>query len=216
MDSAKTNLVLIVDEVQQANTSEDGQNMMLALKAARDSINPRPDIAGHLIFIGTSSHRAQLSEMTVKRNQVYAGATSINFSVLDKGYVDFLLGRYKAEVEASRLPGADITMSAFKAIDHRPEELRRALAQVVRQEDDPEMTMPIIVQTLRSTVADGEIIKVEKLGTLALEIFGRFAGSDAPVSGLFSTVAAEDDSNAIGENGRAGASFLLLDFYLPN
>lgn len=45
--------------------------------------------------------------------------------------------------------------------------------------------MPIVAKTLRSTVADGEILKVEKLGSPSLEIFCRLAGSDAPVSRLF-------------------------------
>ncbi|MBD8088503.1 ATP-binding protein [Pseudomonas fluorescens] len=202
VDKARTDLVLIVDEVQQATASDDGHNMMLALKAARDSINPRPGTAGHLIFIGTGSHRAQLSEMTAKRNQAFAGATSISYPVLDEGYVDFLMALYGAEVDAQRLPSAEVTMQAFRALGNRPEELKRALGQVVRQGGDPNMVMPIVAQTLRSTVADGEILKVEKLGNLAVEIFGRIAGSDGPVSRLFSVEAAGDYTKAIGRDVR--------------
>ena len=58
VDQAGTNVVLIVDEVQHAITSDDGNQMLLALKAARDAINPRPGTPGHFIFIGTGSHRA--------------------------------------------------------------------------------------------------------------------------------------------------------------
>ena len=202
VDKARTDLVLIVDEVQQATASDDGHNMMLALKAARDSINPRPGTAGHLIFIGTGSHRAQLSEMTAKRNQAFAGATSISYPVLDEGYVDFLMALYGAEVDAQRLPSAEVTMQAFRALGNRPEELKRALGQVVRQGGDPNMVMPIVAQTLRSTVADGEILKVEKLGNLAVEIFGRIAGSDAPVSRLFSVEAVSDYTKVIGRDVR--------------
>jgi hypothetical protein len=58
VDQAHTNVVLIVDEVQHAITSDDGKQMLLALKSARDAINPRPATPGHFIFIGTGSHRA--------------------------------------------------------------------------------------------------------------------------------------------------------------
>jgi hypothetical protein len=46
VDQAKTNVVLIVDEVQHAITSDDGNQMLLALKSARDAINPRPGTPG--------------------------------------------------------------------------------------------------------------------------------------------------------------------------
>lgn len=82
VDQAKTNVVLIVDEVQHAITTDDGQQMMLALKSARDAINPRPDIPGYFLFIGTGSHRAMVGEMTARRNQAFAGATNVPFPVL--------------------------------------------------------------------------------------------------------------------------------------
>lgn len=47
----------ILDEVQHAMGSEDGDNMLLALKAARNEINPRPEVPGYFLFIGTGSHR---------------------------------------------------------------------------------------------------------------------------------------------------------------
>jgi hypothetical protein len=43
VDLAKTDVVLIVDEVQQALAGDDGAQMLLAIKAARDAINPRPN-----------------------------------------------------------------------------------------------------------------------------------------------------------------------------
>lgn len=198
VDQAKTNLVLIVDEVQQASASEDGQNMMLALKAARDSINPRPGTPGYLLFIGTGSHRAQLSEMTAKRNQAFAGATSISYPVLENDYVEFLMDRYRSEVDPSKLPDTGVVANAFRSLGHRPEELRRALAQVVRESEDPNTAMRITAKTLRSTMADGEILKVDKIGVLAKEIFGRIAASDKPVSRLFSVEAASAYSKALG------------------
>ena len=56
---SKTNLVLIVDEVQHALGSADGDNMLHALKAARDAINTRLATPGYFLFVGTGSHRAR-------------------------------------------------------------------------------------------------------------------------------------------------------------
>lgn len=198
VDQAQTDLVLIVDEVQQSMASDDGHNMMLALKAARDAINPRPGTPGYLIFVGTGSHRAQLSEMTQRRNQAFAGATPLSYPVLDHGYVEFLMDRYRAEIAPDRLPSTEKVVEAFNLLGNRPEELRRALSQVVRQGGDPNVVMPIVAVTLRSTLADGEIQKVEKIGSLAVEIFDRVASSDQAVSGLFTTKAAASYSAAIG------------------
>lgn len=52
VDQAGGDGVVIVDEVQQAITTDEGHQMLLALKAARDAINPRPGTPGHLLFIG--------------------------------------------------------------------------------------------------------------------------------------------------------------------
>ncbi|MEX5624669.1 ATP-binding protein, partial [Pseudomonas syringae] len=72
VDQARADDVQVVDEVQQAITTEAGQQMMLALKAARDAINPRPNTPGHFLFIGTGSHRAMVNELTARRNQAFA------------------------------------------------------------------------------------------------------------------------------------------------
>ena len=112
VDQAKTNVVLIVDEVQHAITSDDGNQMLLALKSARDAINPRPGTPGHFIFIGTGSHRALVSELTARRNQAFAGATSVPYPVLNSDYVEHLLNRL-AQEGAAPLPSLAVAIQAF-------------------------------------------------------------------------------------------------------
>jgi len=70
VDQSGGDVVLIVDEVQQAITTEEGNQMLLALKAARDAINPRPGTPGHFLFLGTGSHRALVSELTARRHLI--------------------------------------------------------------------------------------------------------------------------------------------------
>jgi hypothetical protein len=95
VDQAKTDLVLIIDEVQHAISSDDGNQLLLALKAARDAINPRPNTPGYFLFIGTGSHRAQVSELTAKRNQAFSGATSAAYPVLGMGFMRLRISLFR-------------------------------------------------------------------------------------------------------------------------
>lgn len=200
VDQAKRDVVLIIDEVQQAITTEEGNQLLLALKAARDAVNPRPGSPGHFLFLGTGSHRAMVSELTTRRTQAFNGATSIAYPVLDADYVDYLLGRLTAD-GARNLPSRAIALEAFRALGHRPEELIKALRQLQLNTPaggDPDIYLPVIAATLRSTAADIELAKVEQLGSLAGAIFARIASSNGDAKGVFSAEAAAEYSRVVG------------------
>lgn len=204
VDQAKTNVVLIVDEVQHAISSDDGNQMLLALKSARDAINPRPGTPGHFIFIGTGSHRALVNELTARRNQAFAGATSVPYPVLDEDYVEHLLNRLAHEGSAS-VPSLAVAIQAFRTLGNRPEEMLKALRQLNRHlppGGNPDEHLPVIAATLRSTAADIELMKVEQLGGLATAIFERIASTDGDVRGVFSAEAAADYTTALGREVR--------------
>ena len=200
VDQAKTNVVLIVDEVQHAITSDDGNQMLLALKSARDAINPRPGTPGHFIFIGTGSHRALVSELTARRNQAFAGATSVPYPVLNGNYIEHLLKRLVQEGAAS-LPSLAVAVHAFATLGNRPEEMLKALRHLSRHlppGGNPDEHLPVIAAMLRSTAADIELMKVEQLGGLATAVFERVASTDADARGLFSAEAAADYAKLVG------------------
>jgi len=200
VDLAKTNVVLIVDEVQHAISSEDGNRMLLALKAARDAINPRPGTPGFFIFIGTGSHRALVGELTARRSQAFAGATSVAYPVLGQDYVAYLLKRLSEE-GSKALPSPEVAWKAFQTLGHRPEEIIRAMRQLhfhLPAGSDPDEHLPVIANTLRSAAADIELMKLDQLGGLATVIFDRIASSDGDARGLFSADAAAAYSQAIG------------------
>jgi hypothetical protein len=194
-------VVLVVDEVQQAMTTEDGRQMLFALKAARDAINPRPGTSGHFLFIGTGSHRAQVSELTAKRNQAFSGAVSLSFPLLDEGYVAFLLARL-AEQGEDTLPSLAVANQTFQLLGHRPEEMLKALRQLLNtlktQGGDPDALLPVIAATLRSMAADMELMKLEQLGELAKAVFARIAERDDGAKGLFSADAAAGYASQLG------------------
>ncbi|MET0211101.1 MAG: ATP-binding protein [Burkholderiaceae bacterium] len=205
VDQARGDIVLIVDEVQHAITSDEGNQMLLALKAARDAINQRPDTPGHFIFVGTGSHRALVSELTARRNQAFAGATSIAYPVLDADYVAHLLERLRAEGLVA-LPSAAVATQAFRTLGARPEELLRALRELrglLPPGAEPDAFLPVIAGTLRSTAADVEIMKVEQLGALAMAVFARVAGTSGDAKGLFSADSLAGYARTIGRDVRA-------------
>lgn len=204
VDQAKSDVVLIVDEVQHAITTDDGQQMMLALKSSRDAINPRPDTPGYFLFIGTGSHRAMVGEMTARRNQAFAGATNIPFPVLGDDYVEFWLKRLQSD-GYTYLPSLNVATEAFKTLGNRPEELIRAFVQLINSptpSSDPDVVLPVIATTLRSAAADHELRKVEELGALAQAIFDRIASVEGDARGVFSNEAAAEYSKVVGREVR--------------
>lgn len=202
VQQARTDVVLIIDEVQQAMASDEGHQLLLALKAARDAINPLPGTPGHFLFIGTGSHRAQVSELTAKRNQAFSGAVSASYPVLKDDYVAYLLERLGHSVDSGRLPSLAVATQAFDTLGNRPEEMIKALKQLVQQDGDPDTFLPVIAKTLRSVAADVELAKVEQLGTLAQAIFRKIASADEGVRGLFSAEAAAYYSRVLGREVR--------------
>ncbi|MCP1466694.1 AAA family ATPase [Pseudomonas sp. S3E17] len=202
VDQAKTDLVLIIDEVQHAISSDDGNQLLLALKAARDAINPRPNTPGYFLFIGTSSHRAQVSELTAKRNQAFSGATSAAYPLLKGDYVEFLLNRLAMTVKKEKLPSLEAAVEAFNTLGNRPEEMLKALRQLLQQGGDPDLFLPVIASTLRSAAASIELEKVEQLGSLAQAIFNKIAATEGDARGIFSTDATAEYSKTVGREVR--------------
>jgi hypothetical protein len=204
VDQAKRDVVLIIDEVQQAITTEEGNRLLLALKAARDAVNPRPGTPGHFLFIGTGSHRAMVSELTTRRTQAFNGATSIAFPVLGADYVRHLLRRLASD-GATLLPSEAVAVDAFRTLGNRPEEMIKALRQLqwnLPAGSNPDDYLPIVAATLRSAAADIELAKVEGLGSVALAVFARIAAADGDAKGLFSADAVADYARSVGREVR--------------
>lgn len=198
VDRAMADVVLIVDEVQQALAGDEGAQMLLAIKAARDAINPRPGTPGHFIFIGTGSHRAQVVGMTLQGKHAFAGATSVEYPTLEKDYVDYVLKAVSGD-GAKVLPSLPVAFTAFDTLGRRPEELIRALRQL--QQVDPaeaDRFLPVIAATLKAAAADVELRKVEEMGVLAGAIFDRIARAEGDASGLFAAEALLEYTDVVG------------------
>ena len=204
VQQAKADLVLIVDEVQQAITSEDGHQTLLALKAARDAVNLQPDMPGSFLFIGTGSHRARVGELTARRNQAFAGARSLPYPVLGRDYIEHVL-QQMGDAGITPLPSLDGAVACFEILGNRPEEIQQALRQMHANASlglEPDKLLSVVANTLRSKAVDVELGKVERMGGLALAVFSRVARADDLARGLFSAAAAADYAKAVGREVR--------------
>jgi len=200
VDRTGADVALIIDEVQQALSSKAGSDMLLALKAARDAINTRPDTPGHLLFIGTGSHRAYVAELTSRRSQAFAGAASVPYPLLGSDYVEHLHTRLvQSDVES--LPSPPAMLAALERLGHRPEELLRALRLLTEHRGegcDPDDVLAIVSNTLRAGAADIELHKLERSGPLAQQVFERIVEADGEARGLYARAALDDYTERLG------------------
>jgi len=198
VDKVQTSVVLIVDEVQQALGSEEGSNLMFALKAARDAVNTRPGTSGYLLIVGTGSHKSLVADMATRRSQPFSGAVSAPYEPLGRDFVQWKWQQLHA-LPGVRLPSEQAMWDGFLAMGQRPEELQNALVQLQSRAESPELAFPIICATLASAAADVEIATVEELGSLAAAIFSRIAqASESGASGLFAADAMAGYAERIG------------------
>lgn len=176
---AEGDVVLIIDEVQQAVATQDGQDMLFALKAARDTVNTATDLPGKLLIVGTGSHKSLVTDMATRRSQAFAGAHTASFEPLGKAYVEWFLRR----IEAANLmpPPLEAAFEGFQRMGYRPEELSKAIRQfqdevAAGRGVDPAMSFATICATIATNAADIEIRTIEDAGELAVLAFSRIAG----------------------------------------
>lgn len=195
---ARTDIVVIIDEVQHALGSEDGDHMLLALKAARDEINLTPDTPGYFLFVGTGSHRARVRELTIKGRQAFNGAMSEDFPVLEIDFVDWLL---KEADLAERAPTRDAAFECFVRLGHRPEELMKALFALQHAPNfvNADQDLRAITEGVRQSAASADLARLDDLGPLALAVFGYVCKQGGQgVKKLFSAATLEAYSRELG------------------
>lgn len=205
VEQSRTNLVLIVDEVQ-CLASDDGLSMMLALKAARDAIKLRPNSPGHFVFIGTGSNRALVQELSARRNMAFQGAQSLPYPVLGDDFVAHVLTRLQLQGNKA-MPSHAVAAQAFKDLGSRPEELLnalRVLALSLPAGAGPDATLQIIVATVRAGIANAELLRIQEIGPLAEVVFDRIASSqERQTRGIYSTESVDEYSKELGRSVRS-------------
>ena len=197
VQKAQTDVVLIVDEVQQA-AGTAGHALMAALKAARDEVNGDPQAQGHFLFIGTGSHRSLMNDMATKPAHPFKGAVTAAFEPLGQDYVAWKLQQLAAA--GVRLPSPEAAWRGFQALGHRPEELDRALTQFQAAPQGSDAEFNLICATLAYTAADLEFARAGEMGgELGERVFARIAaGPEEGTRELYGQAALADYAAALG------------------
>jgi hypothetical protein len=179
---AQGDVVLVIDEVQQAMATQDGQDMLFALKAARDRVNTATDPPGRLLIVGTGSHKSLVTDMATRRSQAFAGAHTASFEPLGKDYVDWFLRRVQAAGLVA--PPLDAACAGFRDMGSRPEELAKAVRQfqdemAAGRGADAATAFATICATLATATAELDIQAIEDAGELAVLAFSRIAAGQS-------------------------------------
>lgn len=201
---AHTDVVLIIDEVQQAMATDEGNNLLHALKAARDQVNLNPHRSGRLLIVGTGSHKSLVADMTSRRTNPFAGATYQDYAPLGDDFVEWIHQAMTA-APGYKIPDLAVMQDGFRTMGNRPEELLHAVNLLQSHHNDPNVAFPIICSTKAAAAGNTEIVNMENLGELALVIFDKIAsGSPNGVKNLYGAEALAEYSQAIGSPVDAG------------
>ncbi len=202
VDKTKANVVLIVDEVQACLDTDAAQGLMRELKATRDAVNIRSKTPGHFLFIGTGSHRSMVNEMTQRRKEAFFGATSHEYPMLDEGFVTWALKDKSVVIK----PSLAAAVEAFKALGYRPEEFMLSLGNLNRaakRAEPADVAFRSIIWMMREALANKEINELDRLGPLALAIFGAIAAEEEGVKGLYAAAQLASYSRTLGRDVRS-------------
>jgi hypothetical protein len=123
---AGRDVVFIIDEAQQALTSDAGKDAMFALKAARDAMNQRREGA-RLYLLFTGSHRDKLAALVLTTRQPFYGARVQDFPKLGRRFVESYLKIVNPLLAKDNQLDADDVMRAFELLGHRPEKLQEVI-----------------------------------------------------------------------------------------
>ena len=86
-DEVKKLIVLIIDETQQAITTDEGVAALFALKAARDELNSSKHYGLRIVCIGSNQNK--LAMLRNSSDEAFFGAPMVQLPLLDKEFVDW-------------------------------------------------------------------------------------------------------------------------------
>lgn len=136
-DELQKPIALIIDEVQHAITTKDGNDMLFALKAARDEVNSSRHHGLHIIATGSS--QAKLAMLKNSKDQAFFGAHIMAFPHLDRAYVEWFCHH---QLFGQHLD-VNTVVELFVKADYRPEILTGAAKAIefdvlINDEDIPD------------------------------------------------------------------------------
>ena len=119
-------IVMVIDEAQHAQTTDEGRQTMFALKAARDAMILGEGAGFRLIATGSNSDR--LMTLVASKDQAFFHARQEHLPELDDTYLAWVLDHspFKGHL------GLDVLHDAFEIFSPRPEPLQALLTSFER------------------------------------------------------------------------------------
>lgn len=121
-------IVMVIDEAQHAQTTEEGRDTMFALKAARDAMILGVGEGFRLIATGSNSDRLRM--LVASKDQAFFGAKEEHLPELDETYLQWVLDHSSFKGELS----LEVLRQGFEVFGRRPEPLQSLLTTL---EDEP-------------------------------------------------------------------------------
>jgi hypothetical protein len=123
-------IVMVIDEAQHAQTSEEGRQTLFALKAARDAMKGAGSPGFRLVATGSNS--SKLATLVNAKDQAFYMAPLEDLELLGMDYLAWVL-----QMSALRQkPTLSALRQGFEMCCHRPEPLRAVLRELGRVRSD--------------------------------------------------------------------------------
>ncbi len=127
--AAQKPIVMVIDEAQHTQASDEGRQALYALKAARDALNASDGPGFRLLATGSNSDK--LATLVDDKDQAFYQAPLTPLPLLGKTYLEWLHGRLKF----SPKPSLDALVRVFEQCNHRPEPMKKVLRELSLQVD---------------------------------------------------------------------------------
>lgn len=128
-DACGASVCLIVDEAQQALTSEKGEALMVSLKSARDQLND-PD-GTRLMLVMSGSDRDKLLRLTNSHAAPFYGSQIQNMPTLGRDFVDHCTDRIEEAYPDKQPVDRRKLAEAFQSFGCRPQFFMQALGNAL-------------------------------------------------------------------------------------
>lgn len=129
--AARKPVTMIIDEAQQTQSTEQGRQVLYALKAARDALNATGGAGFRLLATGSNTDK--LTALVEDKDQAFYQAPLMQLPMLGDDYLRWFRERQRFEPK----PGLASMTRAFEACNHRPEPLRAVFRELKLLTDVP-------------------------------------------------------------------------------
>lgn len=122
-------VALVIDEAQQAVTTDAGNTLMAALKSARDQLNT-PDHL-QLMLVMSGSDRDKLLRLVNSHAAPFYGSQIQQMPLLGKAFIEHIAELIERQQPAQAPVHRDMLLQAFTAYGYRPQLFMEALGQAM-------------------------------------------------------------------------------------